>query len=466
MNRSQYERLLDLQFLSKDGSIQFYSSEPPYAANFQEIEDIILGQLKDEIDLKNVVIMFPVGTGYGRTGIYGPERIVIDHCTNFLNLRPLLHKKGIRFKDDIEMTSEKYSMMNVAMLIIQDGVAYAIDSYANPYGTNLTYNRAASYNSDPAVNHAEIKYDDKDKRNGVGVKNKPVYFSGFVLHSFKHDLDRINKPKEKSVLTEDAQSRMDKYNAKENKIRDIAATIFNMRFKDESAIDNHALDTFFEQYASLQMPKFHEWFEKLWALQKEEEQSYGDIDHSCKKVFDGTVTEPDRKFDMSFMGGKKDGVLKGKKKEVKVLLIDDHSSCADITKFLVFQEREENRTFGKNDEIIKGWDYTYHVRIVWDDDVTDYKKGVQHVSCPNLKWYEDRGWTLDYIEKYHMGPLGGSYADCRDDGYVLTAKLETRFGDKRWKVEKGVRHRFHQFEFVCRNINGALYELKEEADGN
>lgn len=213
---------------------------------------------------------------------------------------------------------------------------------------------------------------------------------------------------------------MDKY----AKLRDMATDLFDMRFKDDG-IDNYFLDHFMSQYISIIMPKFDVWFDSIWDKQIDDESSYGDIDHSITKIHH----IDDR----------------------KVLFIEDHCSCADHTEFIVIQEKSKD-IYSRS---------KYHIRIVWDDESTDYKENAKYVTKPSLKWYKDRGYNLDYDEKLHNTPLGGSYGDCRDNGYIVSAEFFTLL-DKNWKIEhQGLLSSYYMFQHVVRIITSAISEIEE-----
>ena len=205
----------------------------------------------------------------------------------------------------------------------------------------------------------------------------------------------------------------------------MASNLFKMRFNDESGVDNYYFDVFIQEYVKTFLPNILESFNYVWDNQTEPEMSYGDADFTLTKLVDTP--------------------------EKKVLYIADHCSCADITRYLVF--------YIKTDFEVK-----FHIRKVWSDKNTDYKKKNQYIHAPNLKWYKDRKFSLEFDEKLHSTPLGGSYGDCRDVGYVLTAKKYCFQGmsmDNDWTVEQGAMKNYSNILFVARELSGAVYELEE-----
>lgn len=205
--------------------------------------------------------------------------------------------------------------------------------------------------------------------------------------------------------------------------------LWSFRFDDEAnrGCENYFLEEFMESYTGHFFPKLVKWIEEI--LEKSgKDRSYGDIDYSIS-------------------------ILKNEEKK-KVLYISDHSTCADESKFLIIWD-------------INALEEKIHFRTVWDDDVTDYKKGNKYVHMPNLSWYKKRGLSLDYVEKWHTTALGGSYADCRDAGYILTAEryrfenvFDIHFG-KKWRFD-GVLGTFHKIQFVARELSEAIFELNEK----
>lgn len=63
----------------------------------------------------------------------------------------------------------------------------------------------------------------------------------------------------------------------------------------------------------------------------------------------------------------------------------------------------------------------FHVRDVWSGKDSDYVASNQYVKRPSFKFYQDRGWSLEFQEQLHMTALGGVYGDSRDKGYVISA---------------------------------------------
>lgn len=166
--------------------------------------------------------------------------------------------------------------------------------------------------------------------------------------------------------------------ADQNKvIRRISKELYELKFDDQSGIDNYFFEKMFDVYLSRFCSDIEKWIDTICEKQTEKKRSYGDIDWSVT-IFENTVDK-------------------------RVLYFDNHCSCADETQFIIIQDRKTGFT---------------HLRTVYNK--SDYKKGNNYVHRPNLKWYKDRKFSLEFDEKLHRGPLGGSYGDCRDNGFLMT----------------------------------------------
>jgi len=168
------------------------------------------------------------------------------------------------------------------------------------------------------------------------------------------------------------------------KIQEIAQDLFNLKFDDQTGIDNYFFEKMFDQYLGLHCKNIEKWIDTIFEKQTDKKRSYGDIDWSV------TILKNDD--------------------SKRVLFFDNHVTCASETKFIIIQD------------VRKDYKKTTHFRMVWNN--SDYKKGNQYVHRPNLKWYKDRGFDLNFNDKLHMTPLGGSYGDCRDHGFLMTFKKD------------------------------------------
>jgi hypothetical protein len=224
-------------------------------------------------------------------------------------------------------------------------------------------------------------------------------------------------------------------------IKECAGKIADIVFDSESLTENYWLFEFFNEYLKLCFPEFEQAFNTVWEKQTDNKTSYGDFDYTLTKVFEGQYKEPERLVKSPFEEGEM-WDIGGQIHELKTLLYKDHSSCANHTSFLIQQDKEVTT--------IK-----YHIRIIYDK--SDYTKNNQYVNKPNLKWYKDRGYIIDYVENLHMTPLGGCYGDCRDNGFITTFK-KNMYG---LEVEKGTMSKFHYYQMVVSSLIHASKELTE-----
>lgn len=244
-----------------------------------------------------------------------------------------------------------------------------------------------------------------------------------------------------------------KFDQDRQKEAEVAKEIFSWRYENESTIENHRFDNMFDRYLQLHLPDIEKWIDTIFEKQKENKKDYCDIDWGIT-----IVMNTDSK---------------------RVLFVDNYVTCADITKFLVIQD------------VRKNYKKTTHLRLVWDDDATDYKGTNQYISRPSFKWYEDRGFDLNFKQEWHMTKLGGSYADCRDAGFLMTFSKEFDFDlpeDKKsddpkiqdlidtlrkhkenygdYLLEKGSLYHYGELKSKLWDLSGAFIQLNEEENEN
>lgn len=195
MNRKTYESLAACRFLSvHDGHIYNYTS-PHNFYKYEDVSDTLYKQLDEEIDFNNIIISFPGTPSIGSTGFYGPgkfgdpRKVLLDYCTYIIDVKNFLHQKGIKFKNGKSLIDRKYSQQRVALLIVQDGIAYVNDNNANPWSGNLSYNQSLSMTAKDSCNptkkeldwtHDEIKISREDLKK-LNLNNKQLMFSGFFI---------------------------------------------------------------------------------------------------------------------------------------------------------------------------------------------------------------------------------------------------------------------------------------------
>ncbi len=132
--------------------------------------DIIMGQLTSPVDFNNIIILFTIGGRYGTNRFFGKEQILSDHCTYSIPVKEVLHKHGVKFKNDVSLKSQKYSQRSIMMLIVQNGIAYSVKDNGDPT-SRLAWSE----------NH-EV---DLDMTDEVTIEDKNIMFSGFFVERFR-----------------------------------------------------------------------------------------------------------------------------------------------------------------------------------------------------------------------------------------------------------------------------------------
>ncbi len=181
----------------------------------------------------------------------------------------------------------------------------------------------------------------------------------------------------------------------------MAQKLYSMRYGGTNGFESHRIGTLLDEYTKLLIPDLLKAFDAIWEGQKQKRESYGDIDWSIEK-FEGKCIGREGEDDPQTV--------------IRALVMDNHCSCANNTRFLVIHQTD-------------GWFPKIHVRTV-------FKKGDDKGGWDGhkpLSWYKKRGFSLDYVEKLHTTDLGGSYGDCRDNGYIATFD---RFLWDEWKVDR------------------------------
>jgi hypothetical protein len=131
---------------------------------FKEINQNILKDVNEKYDFRNITIILPDDNWLIN------REIVSSHVADIVDLKRMLHKIGVTFKNNISLLDRKYSQSRVGKLVIQDGIAYA-----NPYNSNPFQKAEYEYKKEIHING-----DDK-----LILNNKPILLSGIALHLFK-----------------------------------------------------------------------------------------------------------------------------------------------------------------------------------------------------------------------------------------------------------------------------------------
>lgn len=97
-------------------------------------------------------------------------------------------------------------------------------------------------------------------------------------------------------------------------------------------------------------------------------------------------------------------------KKKTVFHIRNVCSCAEVVQWIVIWDKRHD------------CEESIHVRQIHDK--SDYPKS-QYPEKLGLKFYKDRKYEMEYVQKHHMTNLGGVYGDTRDRGYIASIKRYT-----------------------------------------
>lgn len=177
MNTSEYKKLKASGLIGIFGSlnkdhnmVQDGSFSLKKIINYKEENlpmDIIMGQLTSPVDFKNIIIVFTLGR-YGTNRYF--KGVLSDHCTFSIPVKDILHKHGVKFKNNISLKSQKYSQRSIMMLIVQDGIAYSVKDNGDPT-SSLAFSESHEV--------------DLDINDAVTIGNKNIMLSGFFVERFE-----------------------------------------------------------------------------------------------------------------------------------------------------------------------------------------------------------------------------------------------------------------------------------------
>jgi len=174
MNIEEYKELQKCGFISNFRgeiiNLPFDPNDVPY--DREKVAKTLYKQLNEEVDFKNVIILFPLATGFGRNGLFGKDKICIDHPSYIVSVREILRKAGIKFKSGEELNDEKYRQNSFSLLVVHNGEAYVSSIYTDPLNSCINY--LCSERKDIKnihINQSEIK--------NLDIHNKKIFFSGF-----------------------------------------------------------------------------------------------------------------------------------------------------------------------------------------------------------------------------------------------------------------------------------------------
>lgn len=167
MNIQEYEQIRRSGLIKDRGSISRQGMRFPWGTegyNEHVIpKDILASQLTCPIDFKNLIILCPLGTGYGTNRFFkhGNIEVLIDHSTYSVGVRYLLKNYDIKYKTGKSVADESVTQLKFGMMVIKDGIA------CDKYGVIGNYHSA----------------DPRDVPKNL--QNLNIIFSGYFLERFR-----------------------------------------------------------------------------------------------------------------------------------------------------------------------------------------------------------------------------------------------------------------------------------------
>jgi hypothetical protein len=179
MNKNEYLNLYNIGFLdSYKGGIKDYTylthNTVPY--NYSSVNELLCKDLYKNIDIKNVIILFPLSTNTGKIKQFNNGNILIDYCTYIIDVKNILHDNGIKYKNGETLINKKYSQTIFTAIIVENGIAYSCNYTANPFSNYITLNSTE--------NIKDISINKEDLIN-VNRDNLEILFSGFFIENYK-----------------------------------------------------------------------------------------------------------------------------------------------------------------------------------------------------------------------------------------------------------------------------------------
>jgi len=172
MNLEEYK---SLQITGKDGYLWNFRYIDPDRR--EHIKRELMKQLTCDIDINNVIILFPLNAGGSNPII---NDIVIDHCTNIICVLSILKKHGIKWKDGQNLDYYNRQSLNAGMVIVEEGLA-SIATNADPKYPKLHWNKnkESIYWSTPSKREKKLRKILKKQ-----LPEKEIIFSGFFKERF------------------------------------------------------------------------------------------------------------------------------------------------------------------------------------------------------------------------------------------------------------------------------------------
>jgi len=188
------------------------------------------------------------------------------------------------------------------------------------------------------------------------------------------------------------------------------------RFRCEYLSSSPLLSGIFDGFIQAHLaPEISRILDLIWEKQKDKVDGYGDADYFFTKY---------RKND-----------------RVRVSILHDIVCCSEDNLYVIIEDLERERV---------------HIRLIVDDKKSDYpRKPYPTKLC--MRFYRDRDFNMEYVEKWHMTNLGGVYGDIRDTGYVLSYDKTSDY-----KTERNLSH-INEISHVAWLLKRMKDQIEEES---
>ena len=189
----------------------------------------------------------------------------------------------------------------------------------------------------------------------------------------KKDNEKIAKPAEQIIQILSGIETRDRGKVAE----EIGKRLHKLHYDESPTLRNFVIDSIIDglvkEYAKTILEQINYIVEN-----QDEDNSYGDADNTV------------------------DIILRNEGKDV--ITIKDNCSCGTEVYWIIINNKEEEKV---------------DIRVIYEEESSDYPKN-EYPKRLSLKFYEDRGWSADYIKELHFTNLGGCYGDIRDKGYIIS----------------------------------------------
>lgn len=294
----------------------------------------------------------------------------------------------------------------------------------------------------------QVRYAAIDEIHNATANRPSVQVGELTLHTFDDDWISALTRRVHNIKP-DGVSASHEYEKDDLFIKAMAADVKACEDKYDYSMRTVYLDRLVCDYTNLLVPEFIKMFEYVFDNQKDDKDSYGDIDTYVSKLRDETKTSPTNMVVDEIMNSimkrpagtkSRDG---GDTVHTRVMYLRDNPSCAEWTQWLICKQVEyPSTTAGLEDgETI--------------DDASAEKF---------RKQFTKTRWHVRHVkdEPKNKSKLLPTYWDLRDEGGCLWLKSERGNEEVTVESNRGMLHVFTEFYRVYRNLQSAYYELKDE----